>query len=299
MRINSLFVLALLIGIMPRASAAQQRPLLDQADGAISNGTLSEARSLLERWRRENPRPDDEQQARYHLLAARVTMSGDSAEDRYLNVAVNFSTSRVAPEALLRLAQARYARGDTTQATEYLERLLSDYPNADQRPMAAIWLARVQAGARSNSSLCQTLRAVQPGTNPETIDLLKGELQRVCGTAAGMRTPEPRVVRTDAPPTRPQPVTPTPSASNATGKVSIQVGAFRDLSGARELKAQIERAGISSVRLVRTTGSNLIRVRVGRYANRTAAAPTLERLASADISAVLVTDADAETVVKN
>ena len=294
-------ILALLVAAVPCTATAQQqpRPLLDQADGAISNGTFTEARSLLERWRRENPRPDDEAQARYHLLAARVTMSGDSAEDRYLTVAVNFPTSRVAPEALLRLAQSRQARGDTTQAAEYLSRLLSDYPSADQRPMAAIWLARLQANPRSNASLCQTLRDVQPGSNPETIDLLKAEQLRACGSAAPNvnRAADPRPVRTDTAP-RPQPSAPA-STSSTTGKVAIQVGAFRDASGAREIKAQIERAGISDVRLVRVPGNNLIRVRIGRYTNRAGAAAMLARLANADISAVLVTDADAETVVKN
>lgn len=323
MRIKPVLLTCALLSVP--ASAVAQRPPLDQADRAIANGTFAEARSILQSWRRENPRPEQEQQARYHLLSARMIMDADSAEDAYLTVAVNFPTTGAAPEALLRLAQARYARTDSTQALEYLNRLLADYPETDHRPMAAVWLARVQPNARgSNSSVCRTLREVKAGTNPETITLLRAEQLRVCGSATATAsplvtatrraaeaadtptstpTPEPR---TTTPPARtparaPAAATPSPTAttSTATSKVAIQVGAFREVGGAREVKARVERAGFTDVRLVRVPGNTLIRVRVGRYANRAAAAAALARLASADISAVLVTDADAETAVKN
>jgi cell division protein FtsN len=285
---------------MPTIAAAQQqqRPLLDQVDGAIANGTFSDARALLDEWRRRNPRADQEDRARYHVLSARVTMNADSAEDGYLTVAVNYPTTRVAPEALLRLAQARHMSADTAQAIAYLERMVADYPNAEQLPMAAVWLARLTPNSRNNSSLCQKLRGIPPGSNPETLSLLRTELQRVCGTSVAVTPTRPaptRPARTDAPSE-----SPTQSASSsATGKIAIQVGAFRETSGAREVKAQLERAGITGVRLVRVPGNQLIRVRVGRFANRAAASATLARLANADISAVLVADADTETVVKD
>jgi cell division septation protein DedD len=303
MRINRiLFSVIALATFMPAGAIAQQRPLLDQADGAISNGTFADARALLDEWRRRNPRAEDEDKARYHVLAARLTLNADSAEDSYLTVAVNYPTTRVAPEALLRLAQARQARADTTQAASYLERLIADYPNAEQLPMAGVWLARLTRNSRNNASLCRRLRGIAPGTNPETLNLLKTEMERVCGTPITLtpsRNPVGRPVRTDtsrvAPTTPAAPATP----SDATGKIAIQVGAFREVGGAREVKAQIERAGITNVRLVRVPGNQLIRVRVGRFANRAAAASTLARLANADISAVLVSDADSETVVKD
>jgi cell division septation protein DedD len=303
MRIDRMLLCCALVLAPQSANAQQQRPLLDQADGAIANGTFSEARGLLERWRRENPRPEQELQARYHVLAARMIADADSAEDAYLNVAVNYPTTRVAPEALLRLAQARFARGDSIQATAYLERLLSDYPDAELRPMAGVWLARVNPAPRNNRGLCQTLRSIGQGTNPETIDLLKAEIQRACGNAAVASSPsasvDTRSVRPDTSTRRAASAPPTSPSSSGSGKVAIQVGAFREAGGARAVKAQIERAGITDVRLVRVPGNQLIRVRVGRYANRAGAAAMLARLANADISAVLVTDADRETVVKD
>ena len=78
----------------------------------------------------------------------------------------------------------------------------------------------------------------------------------------------------------------------------MQVGAFRDLEGARDVQAQLESAGFTDVRMVRVAGNNLIRVRIGRFVNRAGAADLLARLAARDISAVLVTDADKEEIVR-
>jgi hypothetical protein len=49
---------------------------------------------------------------------------------------------------------------------------------------------------------------------------------------------------------------------------------------------------------VRVPGNQLIRVRIGKFADRPAAAAVLAALARADISAVLVSDAHTETSVK-
>lgn len=311
MRIDrALFSLMLLM--LPGILSAQQTPprgLLEQAESRLGAGVFPEARDLLAQWRRENPnaaRTNQEQQARFHLLSARLITNADSAEDQYLTVALNYPTTLSAPEALLRLAQARHARGDSQQATTYLERLLADYPESDQRAMAAVWLARIQP---RSAEMCTTLRGVQPGTNPEVIENLRNEIKRVCDSAPArvavseppkVETPKVETPKVDTARHTPAPVKePAPArASPQTGRVAIQAGAFRELTRARAVLNQLERAGFSDVRLVRVPGNNLIRVRIGRFENRAAAAPTLARLAERDISAVLVTDADTETRVQ-
>ena len=322
MRINRLLLLVFAGLVFPaplRAQQPQVRGLIEQAESQLGAGVLDSARTLLQEWRRSNPnaaRSNQEQQARYHLLSARLLTNADSAEDQYLTVAVNFPTSKSAPEALLRLAQARHARGDSQQAATYLQRLLADYPAADQRPMAAVWLARVQP---RSAEMCSMLRGVQPGTNPETIETLKNEITRVCNSPPPkiavekpVETPKPVVVKADttrvstpaptskpttAPSPTPPPATAPAPAPASVGRVAIQVGAFRELTGARGVMIELQRAGFSDVRLVRVPGNNLIRVRIGRFENRAAASATLARLAANDISAVLVTDADTETRV--
>jgi len=286
-----------------------QRGLLDHAEARVTGGQFPDARGLLERWRRENPgaaRSDVEQQARYLVLAARVTTNADSAEYNYLTVAVDYPTTRSAAEALLRLAQARATRGDTTQAISYLERLLADYPESELRPMGAVWLARLRAKGQ-NAQMCEVMRGVKAGTNPETIEYFRNEQKRVCGGAVAANTtptatrPEPteRANPTTTPAPVSEPAAPIAEKTSTTGRVSIQIGAFREFSGARGVQRQLESAGFSDVRLVRVPGNQLIRVRIGKYENRAAAAAMLARLASANFSAVLVTDANTETRVTN
>lgn len=296
-----LFVI-LAIGVLAPAPAAAQRGLLDHAEGRITGGQFPEARGLLERWRRENPaaaRSDQEQMARYHLLTARVTTNADTAEYNYLTVAVDYPTARAAPEALLRLAQVQAMRGDTAQAAAYVERMIADYPDSELRPMGAVWLARLKAKGQ-NAAVCQLIRNISQGTNPETIQYFRAEQKRVCSAVAASQTLTPK------PATEPV-TTPNAFASSApaqddrtsTGRVAIQVGAFRELNGARGVQRQLENAGFTNVRLVRVPGNQLIRVRIGKYENRAAAAAILARLASANFSAVLVTDANSETRVMN
>ncbi len=304
MRTKYAAVLAALV-FMPSLVSAQNG-LLDHAEARVTGGQFRDARGLLERWRREHPgaaRSDQEQMARYLLLAGRVTTNADSAEYNYLTVAVDYPTARVAPEALLRLAQARYTRADTAQAASYLERLLSDYPDSEQRPIGAVWLARVRAKGQ-NAAMCEVMRNIAAGTNPETVQYFNSEQARVCGGAAPSvtRPTSTRPATTAAPkpetrsPTKPVVAT---EKTSATGRVSIQVGAFREFSGALGVQRQLESAGFTGVRLVRVPGNQLIRVRIGRFESRTAAASTLARLANANFSAVLVADANTETRVTN
>lgn len=329
--------------VLPAALGAQDaapRPPLQEAEWHVARGEFPEARAIVQRWRRANPssRAEQDEQAHYYLLRGRLTTHADSAEDHYLTVAVNHPTSRYAAEALLRLGQARNARGDAAEAVTYLRRVITDYPASDHRTMAAVWLVRIEAERGGERALmCDLLRSMDKSTNPEVISNLKLETDRVCvgrtvaqsraaatrqptqpapKTQTPTRTPAPRVARADTSRARPRPDTvatsatpdtahkpdPTPAEPPETtpvagGRVSVQVGAFRELERARDVQVQLEKAGFSEVRLVRVRGNNLIRVRIGRFTNRAAAEPVLARLAAADMSAVLVTDADKETAV--
>jgi cell division protein FtsN len=82
----------------------------------------------------------------------------------------------------------------------------------------------------------------------------------------------------------------TQATVSETGGVAIQIGAFRELSSARSVKLQLERAGFSGIRLVRVPDNALIRVRMGKYPNRNAAAPMIVRLRQKSFTAVVVTD---------
>ena len=97
----------------------------------------------------------------------------------------------------------------------------------------------------------------------------------------------------------PAAATPTATASaEPVARLAVQIGAFRDVNGARRVQEQLQRAGFADARLVRVPGNELVRVRVGKFANRSAAASVLARLAAGDFSAVLVTDATEEQPVR-
>lgn len=261
---NSTLLCCALLALCPPTLNAQKT--LDQAEQNIADGALADARALLQRWQKDNPnaaRAQPEQQARYHMLLARTFMAADSAEDHYLTVALNYPTSTFAPEALLRLAQARTLRGDTAQAVAYLQRLLADYPKSDRRSAASDWLARIQPASAKSAQVSAPART-QPAATPA---------RNTASPAATARSSEDP-------------------------KYAIQVGAFRELSGARSMQRQLEQAGFNNVRLVRVPANSLIRVRIGKYARSAEAAPLIARLKEKNFAAVLVTDANTESSVK-
>lgn len=244
------------ITLLVSAPAYAQTGLLDQAEANIAVGATADARALLQKWQREGSngaRNNQEEQARFHALLARTFMHADNAQDHYLTVALNYPTAKPAPEALLRLAQADAMRGDTARALGYLERLLANYPNSEQLPLARQWQTRLRPAA----------------------------------LAAKTSSANNTVAPNDA-----------AKSSVTNGSFAIQVGAFREIAGARTMKQQLERAGLDDVRLVRVPDNTLIRVRVGNYANRAAANTTLSRLQAKKFTGVVVNDADKESPVK-
>jgi hypothetical protein len=77
------------------------------------------------------------------------------------------------------------------------------------------------------------------------------------------------------------------------GDVAVQLGAFRNLDGARSLAGRLRAAGFEP-RLVRVGGDGLIRVRVGRFGTRDAAESLLRDLDRAGFDATVARDAQSE-----
>jgi hypothetical protein len=82
-----------------------------------------------------------------------------------------------------------------------------------------------------------------------------------------------------------------PSAGD--GEVAVQLGAFRNLDGARSLASRLRAAGYEP-RLVRVGGDGLIRVRVGSFETREAAESLLRALSRAGFDATVARDAQSE-----
>jgi DedD protein len=74
------------------------------------------------------------------------------------------------------------------------------------------------------------------------------------------------------------------------GHFVVQVGAFADVSSAREVRQKLEKLGLKSyTEVTETTGGHRVRVRVGPYATREEADRALAKIRSSGAAAVLMT----------
>lgn len=192
-------------------------------------------------------------------LRAILTVDPSLAEADYQRLVVEYPGGSFTDRALLRLGYAAHADGDLAGARENFEMLARDYPNSPLRPTAVSWLETYGEAAAGDST------AMVPAPVP----------------AAPHSSPMP--ARGEA-------------VSQQRGGYALQLGAFSRLEGARAVAARAERAGLQ-VRLVRTPGSDLIRVRVGRYRDAASTSTDLERARRAGLEAIVVEDADQETPV--
>ena len=105
------------------ATPRQARALVDSVLGAAKEGSPAYVDALFAR--------------------ASIAESADAARKDYLRIAVDYSISPRAEDALLRLAQMEIARGDRAAAKQYLDRLALEHPDGASRAQGAYWLGRV------------------------------------------------------------------------------------------------------------------------------------------------------------
>lgn len=262
-------LLFLLLGMLaaPAPSSAQDEEL-SRIETLIAASRLTEARAALLRWQQTPARAEPAQDAHALLLRARLAPRADSAEALYLEVALGYPSTAVAPEALLRLGQAALAGGDAQRAAGYLERLTRDYPSATQRTAGQIWLARALRVRRRANEACALLDVASRSVADASLRPLLDSERAACSA------PAPTAVAVaDAP---------------AKATHAVQVGAFRDENTARALARRLRERGFDA-RVV-FTGGTLALVRVGGFNGTTAAVPALRRIRALHRDAVIVDD---------
>ena len=84
-----------------------------------------------------------------------------------------------------------------------------------------------------------------------------------------------------------------PRLLGSEGAITVQLGAFRSLDGARSLEANLRRAGFNP-RIVTVAGSDLFRVRIGRFPDREEAGRLRRTLARAGFESTIAMDVQAE-----
>ncbi len=176
---------------------------------------------------------------------------------------------------------------DPAMAELDFRRLVLEYPGGAFTDRALFRLALWAEARGDTEEALSHLRALARD-HPASVLLPQAE-ERL-----GKGTPPP-------PPLVPSPSTgtrapPKPILEAGERPFAVQVGAFRNLEGARALARRLREAGYEP-RLVRIPGSDLLRVRVGRFAQREEGVGVMRELRGRGFDATLATDAFAEMEV--
>jgi len=241
--VRSTLLIGLLVLGQATAARGQSDSLLADAVRLASQGQSDSARALV-RNRIARLSPADSLYPEALYAAGVVAVDADSALAYLRRVSIEFSASEWADQALLRMAQISYARGQLRATARTAERILLDYPFSELLGSAAYWsgMAHLELGELDEG--CQMLRQAETraGDDMELLNRAQYALQRCEAAEAG-----------------------TPEARPGTRVVyAVQVAAVQSAAAADEIMQDLHTRGYDS-HVVRDA-DGLLKVRVGRFA---------------------------------
>ncbi len=212
--------------------------------------------------------------------------NGEAARTDLLRVAIEYPLSPQSGDALLRLAQLEFTRGDRAAALRHLDQLARDHPDAPARAAGRYWTARVLLEDSKPAEACAALRDAQrlaPAGDVELVNQI-AYYMRPCATAATIVDSGKTIVDGRKPIDSGQRTVDRSRTMAAKGKWSVQVAAYGDRDNAMVLVRKLKARGLDA----RVTTDKPWRVRVGHYATRGEAAEEARRLGSKKSPAVVV-----------
>ncbi len=265
--------------LLPAAAGGQQHPDLVSALRLAQEGLGDSARATVARMLAGTDPADT---LYPQVLYTRALVTADPGEMRVdlQRVAVEYTSSNWADDALLRLALLEYAAGQLDASARHLERIELDHSTSPLYARAAHWAGRVYFELQRAEDACRWLRQgrQRTGDDVELAKQLDFYAARCVGVADG-RTSGPAsadtiaAARTDTaripdslpagPPARPRPGPPA---------FRIQIAAVNTAATADSIAARARATGIEAV-VVREPP--YFKVRVGGYATRAEAAAAL------------------------
>jgi DNA polymerase-3 subunit delta len=136
------------------------------------------------------------------ILYTKAMVSGEASDMRrqLQRIAVEYSSSSWADDALLRLVQLDYASGNLDGAARNLERIRQDYPGSTLLPQASYWAARTYFDLKKPELACRWLSQGMAGAqgNVELQNQLSYLNQRCAKVAVA--GPAPTDTQTTKPP---------------------------------------------------------------------------------------------------
>jgi cell division septation protein DedD len=314
--LSVLSALSVLSVLSPVPAAGQTDPRLVDAIRQAQEGSGESARSKVRRLLAATSPTDT---LYPQIIYTQAMVAGDANEMRrqLQRVAVEYSSSSWADDALLRLVQLDYASANLPGAARNLERLRLDYPGSSLLPQAAYWGARTYfdqkepqlacrwiadglAASSSNVELqnqlgyldqrCAGVRAVatrpaadsQPGLASGGTDTAALPPERTEPAPPPASAAPPSVT---PPPTQPQPAAPAPPRAEPAPVASRPTGSggrFRiQVTAVRTpaaAAAAVGRLQAQGMAAVTVEEGGLYKVRVGDYSTRPEAVAVLPDL---------------------
>jgi cell division septation protein DedD len=183
-------LLLILLPLCPPARLpAQTEPRLAQGMRLAQEGLGDSARSVVQRVV-DATNPADTLYPQALFTRAVVGANPQDMRRDLQRVAVEYSSSSWADDALLRLAQLDFATGELERATRDLERLRLDYSTSPLYAQAAFWAARIYFDLRKPPSACRWIAEGLPraGNDLELRNQLTFYSQRCTGVALDTAT---------------------------------------------------------------------------------------------------------------
>ena len=313
-----LFPAVLLLAVpAPAAGQEGQEGLEDLGfvDALAAAGRTEEARAVLETWwDSERTRSSRRDRQRGLWLRAVLTVDPGMASLDYQRLVVGYPGGPYSDEALVRLAMIASSDTDLLGAAGYYRILLQDYPRSPERVRARQWLsdhseeieeaeeaaAEARAAAEAQAAADSTAaleRAAPPAANsaaevePEVADSLPGvEEPEPAEPDSGVQDPVEEPAEQEAPEQE-------DASAEEVGGYAVQLGAFSTEEAADRFAETLAQAGFET-RVVRVEGSPLVRVRVGRFAERSAASELMAEIDRLGYDAAVVSDVAKEGPIR-
>ncbi len=288
---------------LPRLWSQTSPPLLVAMQLAAEGRTDSARRLVAAVLART--RPGDSLYVEALYSRGRLGGSADTAERDLRRVAIEYSTSRWADDAMLQLAQLALVSGNATAALTQVQRLRADYPGSEVRAQAAYWGGRAAFDAGNQDVACALLDSARAEAAGDIefqnqIAFYRSRcitvVSRTHPRAPPPDDPQAATAPVPAPAPAPPPVAVAPAVSTrapvrpapavdttraappagANAGYEVQVGASRDSVVARRVAERFNLGGLAA-RVV-PGADGYFRVRLGPFA-------TLQRARDASLSA--------------
>jgi cell division septation protein DedD len=191
-------LLPALAALVARAGLGQTDPRLVEVIRDAQEGDSDSARIKVQRLLTATP-PTDTLYPQIVYTQAMVASDASDMRRQLQRVAVEYSASSWADDALLRLVQLDYASGNLDGAARNLERIRLDYPGSPLTAQAAYWAARTFFDQKKPEVACRWIGEGLSGS-PANIELQNQlrYLNQRCSQYAASPAPQPSRVDTQA-----------------------------------------------------------------------------------------------------